>query len=833
MAGQLRSYAARILQVLLFLLSVSDLVLQSNAADQFQVQEFNGEKLSRNGFRVDLVHRDSPFSPIGPGNITSTERLQRAVKRSQERLQKLMKMSAISNSIEAPVNIGDGEYLMKLEIGTPPLSFSGILDTGSDLTWTQCQPCSDCYEQPTPIYDPSKSSTFSNAPCESSVCQALPLSSCNNRVCEYGYYYGDYSVTEGILSFETFTFSSRQSFPHLAFGCGRRNEGGGFNQGGGIIGLGRSILSLVGQLGSTAANKFSYCLMPINDSPTKTSALIFGEDAQLSGDSVRSTPIIQNEQQPIFYYISLEDISIGGKLLNIPQGTFDIQSDGSGGVVIDSGTTVTYLEEAGYNLVKKTLSSLINLTKVDGYGTGLDLCFKRPSAKSNPSFPTMTFHFKGADYDLPVANYMVLFLRRGLFCVTMLPNSGDVSPWHTNISIAILFYHGALVNLAVECKEIKDPLMAKEAMDFGPQGLMFSMIDESKVTKKVVSYFMYPPKGIKGACHLTIRASQYEINDKYLETYEDESLITCQVESKDAVKRIDDIAFIDGIDYIQMDSTDMSASINYLSNSNHHFFTNGEQLYGVFLLTFSPVVDGIVGYAGYDYTVVDMEHAPRDTMAALPMLQALPPTNTIAILQILDNDPMMLLLLMGLIVFSLTDMSASMGYLLNPSHKKANEIFKRAEKSVLGVKNGPYLAGFALPNDPPADLQKRGYHMVSGALDIGFLKNAALEDQLDAFGELEGVAGGVAGTQLKPGFVGCTTVLGRRIAMKKSPRRICLLCLLGLISMLIISVHSKLAIIFVVLLLTTATSGVVIADVTIDACIAKNSIHYPVLVEDM
>eukprot|EP01018_Ginkgo_biloba_P035837 Gb_01040 [translate_table: standard] len=264
---------------------------------------------------------------------------------------------------------------MKLEIGTPSLSFSGILDTGSDLTWTQCQPCIDCYKQPTPIYDPSKSSTFSNAPCESSFCHALPLSSCNNRVCEYGYYYGDYSVTEGILSFETFTFSSRQSFPHLAFGCGRRNEGGGFNQGGGIIGLGRSILSLVGQLGSTAANKFSYCLMPINDSPTKTSALIFGEDAQLSGDSVRSTPIIQNEQQPIFYYISLEDISIGGKLLNIPQGTFDIQSDGSGGVVIDSGTTVTYLEEAGYNLVKKT-------------------------------------------------NYMELFLRRGLFCVTMLPNSG-------------------------------------------------------------------------------------------------------------------------------------------------------------------------------------------------------------------------------------------------------------------------------------------------------------------------------------------------------------------------------------------------------------------------
>eukprot|EP01018_Ginkgo_biloba_P006737 Gb_09800 [translate_table: standard] len=57
--------------------------------------------------------------------------------------------------------------------------------------------------------------------------------------------------------------------------------------------------------------------------------------------------------------------------------------------------------------------------------------------------------------------------------------------------------------------------------------------------------------------------------------------------------------------------------------------------------------------------------------------------------------------------------------------------------------------------------------------------------------------------------------------------------LLGLISMLIISVHSKLAIIFAVLLLTAATGGVAIADVTIDACIAKNSIHYPLLAADM
>ena len=74
---------------------------------------------------------------------------------------------------------------------------------------------------------------------------------------------------------------------------------------------------------------------------------MFGESARLSGKVSSSTPIVQNNQESTFYYLSLDSISVGRKLLNIKKDTFILQFDGRGGFVIDSGTTVTYLEQAG------------------------------------------------------------------------------------------------------------------------------------------------------------------------------------------------------------------------------------------------------------------------------------------------------------------------------------------------------------------------------------------------------------------------------------------------------------------------------------------------------
>ncbi|XP_059071333.1 aspartic proteinase nepenthesin-1-like [Cryptomeria japonica] len=346
-----------------------------------------------------------------------SERLGLAVDRSKKRMKKIEALIRGQLDAETPVEVGDGEFVMSVALGTPSVSFEAIVDTGSDLIWTQCKPCKDCFSQPTPIFDPSKSPTFSTIPCGDSLCDALGSTQTGcNPDCTFMYQYGDGSFTSGDLAYETLSIGSSK-VKGIAFGCGHDNEGQGFSQGGGLVGLGRGGLSLISQLGSKAENMFSYCLLPITDSSSQTSPLFFGEGASLSGGA-KTLPLIKSRIIPTFWYIPITGITLNGKALDIPPGTFDLQSDGSGGMIIDSGTTVTILDQAAYSPLKEAIQSAIDLTPVDGSSTGLDLCYHTSSA--HLTLPTLVFNFKGGvDYELPADNFFIQ-ASENLLCLAML-----------------------------------------------------------------------------------------------------------------------------------------------------------------------------------------------------------------------------------------------------------------------------------------------------------------------------------------------------------------------------------------------------------------------------
>lgn len=56
---------------------------------------------------------------------------------------------------------------------------------------------------------------------------------------------------------------------------------------------------------------------------------------------------------------------------------------------------------------------------------------------------------------------------------------------------------------------------------------------------------------------------------------------------------------------------------------------------------------------------------------------------------------------------------------------------------------------------------------------------------------------------------------------------------LGVISMLVLSLHKKLHLAFALFSLMAGSAGIAIADVTIDACVTQNSINHPSLASDM
>ncbi|KAI3453330.1 hypothetical protein Pfo_009993 [Paulownia fortunei] len=97
------------------------------------------------------------------------------------------------------------------------------------------------------------------------------------------------------------------------------------------------------------------------------------------------------------------------------------------------------------------------------------------------------------------------------------------------------------------------------------------------------------------------------------------------------------------------------------------------------------------------------------------------------------------------------DLSASLGQLWDPVNEKVKAMMSGAEEAIIGLRptkrdrnNGPYLAGFSMPNDGPDELRARGYHMVSGGVDIGLYRSAAVDDvkkfkmSLNLASEIEG-----------------------------------------------------------------------------------------------
>ena len=112
------------------------------------------EMLVKDQSRVDFIH-----SKIA-GELESVDRL---------RGSKATKIPAKSGA-----TIGSGNYIVSVGLGTPKKYLSLIFDTGSDLTWTQCQPCARyCYNQKDPVFVPSQSTTYSNISCSSPDCSQL------------------------------------------------------------------------------------------------------------------------------------------------------------------------------------------------------------------------------------------------------------------------------------------------------------------------------------------------------------------------------------------------------------------------------------------------------------------------------------------------------------------------------------------------------------------------------------------------------------------------------------------------------------------------------------
>nr|GMC52186.1 aspartic proteinase CDR1-like [Ipomoea batatas]GMC54873.1 aspartic proteinase CDR1-like [Ipomoea batatas] len=302
-----------------------------------------------------------------------------------------------------------------------------IADTGSDLTWTQCRPCDRCFDQDFPLFEPQKSSSYRSLPCDSPLCSEFFCAAGN--VCQYQYSYADQSETVGVIATETLVLGNA-SFPNFAFGCGHQNGGTFSDAASGIIGLGGGPVSLISQLNKTIAGKFAYCLPPPQTLNISTH-ITFGPDAAVmaSDTSVVSTPLTL-KSPATFYWLTLENISVGNKTLKNLSPEIPALNPGKiGNIIIDSGTTFTYIPPDLYDLLESELKRLINKTPVNDPEGLFKLCFQTTGGLE---VPNIVAHFTGADVELS-PNGTFVFVEQTVVCLTLFPAT-EFDPIFGNLS---------------------------------------------------------------------------------------------------------------------------------------------------------------------------------------------------------------------------------------------------------------------------------------------------------------------------------------------------------------------------------------------------------------
>ncbi|KAJ6305610.1 hypothetical protein OIU78_021039 [Salix suchowensis] len=380
--------------------------------------------------KLKLFHRDKVSFNTKLHNHSHVfhARMQRDVKRVASLIRRVSSGSAASHEVEdfgsevvSGTNQGSGEYFVRIGVGSPPRSQYMVIDSGSDIVWVQCKPCTQCYNQTDPLFDPADSASFMGVSCSSAVCDQVDNAGCNSGRCRYEVSYGDGSSTKGTIALETLTLG-RTVVENVAIGCGHMNQGM-FVGAAGLLGLGGGSMSFVGQLSRERGNAFSYCL--VSRATNSNGFLEFGSEAMPVGAAW--IPLIRNPHSPSYYYVGLSGLGVGGMRVPISEDMFQLTELGNGGVVMDTGTAVTRFPTVAYEAFRDAfIGQTGNLPRASGISI-FDTCYNLFGFLS-VRVPTVSFYFSGGPIlTLPANNFLIPVDDAGTFCFAFAPSPSELS----------------------------------------------------------------------------------------------------------------------------------------------------------------------------------------------------------------------------------------------------------------------------------------------------------------------------------------------------------------------------------------------------------------------
>ncbi|KAK2639088.1 hypothetical protein Ddye_026883 [Dipteronia dyeriana] len=112
----------------------------------------------------------------------------------------------------------------------------------------------------------------------------------------------------------------------------------------------------------------------------------------------------------------LTPVRVNNERLNFPPGTFKIKPGGDGGFSVDSGAVLTYIDSA----VTFQLSIILKDVKI----VPVQSSFATTRALGFPVFPSMTYHFQGADLTIAQKSSFIVYHIEKYFSLAIAPFGG-------------------------------------------------------------------------------------------------------------------------------------------------------------------------------------------------------------------------------------------------------------------------------------------------------------------------------------------------------------------------------------------------------------------------
>ena len=274
-----------------------------------------------------------------------------------------------------------GYYFADLMMGTPPQRLSVIIDTGSDGVSVTCASCSSCGTMHMdPFYNPEISSSF--APLD-----RCPLTRLRTPACTFDKRYLEGSSLKGrFYSDRIEIFDS--SFPkQMEFGCIESETRLFLEQkANGILGLAPNPKSHL-LFDGNKIEAFSLCLATA------------GGDMQVHGDLPAPPDAISLLYSNNQYTVEPLEISISSSSEQVLWSASNQTLPGYVGTkaLIDSGSTITYLKDSLFQVLKKYIDESLRGIKdlISEDKSGSSLCWTHGSdVKIGPLLPVINFAFK-------------------------------------------------------------------------------------------------------------------------------------------------------------------------------------------------------------------------------------------------------------------------------------------------------------------------------------------------------------------------------------------------------------------------------------------------------